>query len=179
MSAPPDEISIKSFAIAFLDLIESFYVGRRVVVVGLSVGGLVALALNSMAVEAVIAVDPPLSTAKLWPLSDWATVARTQMTPAQQEWLWRILGYGLTIEDRDYHSILNALQRPARILVAGNALGQRRETTEMPGLLDAEDIAFLSTHPLLIVQHVPGVSHDIASQCRDLFVTAIREALTP
>jgi pimeloyl-ACP methyl ester carboxylesterase len=179
LTAPPDVVSVSSFAYAFIDLIESFYIGRRIVVIGLSVGGLVALSINSESVAAVIAVDPPLSTAKLWPLIDWASMARGQMTPTQQDWLWRIFGYGSTIEDRCYHDIVSELSRPARVIVAGDSLGARRQITELPGLLDTTDVEFLKRNNLISVQVVDGVGHDVAVRRPEVLVAEIRAALTP
>jgi pimeloyl-ACP methyl ester carboxylesterase len=172
-------VSVDNFARAFLDLIESFYVGRPVVVIGLSIGGLVALSLNTEAVMAVIAVDPPLSTAKLWPLIDWASAARQQMAPAQEDWLWHIFGYGQGIEERCYRDIVSGLTRPARVIVAGNLLGARRRITQLPGLLDAADVEFLAQQQLLSVRVVDGVGHDVATHKPEILVAEIRAALIP
>jgi pimeloyl-ACP methyl ester carboxylesterase len=175
----PEAVSIQGFANAFRELIETIYAGRQVVVVGASIGGLVALSLNSDRVKGVVAIDPPLSTAKLWPLRDWAETARPALSVAHQEWLWRILGYGPKVEDRCYDSVIENLKRHAHVIVAGVALHPRRNLASMPGLLDAADIALLRSHPLLTVRVAREAGHDVATEHPSLLLNTIREALTP
>lgn len=74
--------SVETFAEAFDDVIGSRFAGRPVVLVGVSIGAAVALAMMSPQVVAVIAVEPFFRTAHLLPL---IAFARYFTLPAKTE----------------------------------------------------------------------------------------------
>mgnify|MGYP001553401090 CR=1 FL=1 len=63
------ETSVAAWARAVGELVDSVFAGRTVVLVGLSVGAMVALGVRSAGVRRVVALEPPLVMSKLWPLA--------------------------------------------------------------------------------------------------------------
>jgi pimeloyl-ACP methyl ester carboxylesterase len=152
---------------------------RDALVVGESIGGLVALKLATRGYRAV-AVDPPLSTAKLWTLKVVApAVARgnPQVTwlPAFVENLFGIQMDG-TVEERNYWPLLDEATKPVHVIAGSLPLWPVRpvalEPETTPSVLDEIDAFHLRRHPNVRYQQVEG-PHTLLTERVD----SLREAL--
>jgi pimeloyl-ACP methyl ester carboxylesterase len=170
------EPSVQSFAGAFDDIVQQQFAGRRVIRVGISIGGLVTLAMRRGA--AFVAVDPPLNTGALWPLATTLRdVLATADGPKPRAWLANVFGYGADgWENRDYRPLLNDLAGTGYVLIAGEQLEPEREISSPPGLMTAEDRALVQRHPLLRWAIVGGVGHNIVRDAPHVLLEAIRRA---
>jgi pimeloyl-ACP methyl ester carboxylesterase len=122
--SPSDgEPSIPAFTERFREFLLRHFARRDVVIVGESVGGLVALGVadgRTPCVRGVIAADPPLSTAKQWPI--YANFVHRATTRPIGDYLMTLFAnaFGYTLQgligDRIYYSILAHVTAPALIL---------------------------------------------------------------
>ncbi len=152
------DISIGAFGFAFSHALRAALGDRRMQVVGLSVGALVALALDQALVDQYVLVDPPFRPDLAWPLQALADVA----PPGHEAFLWKIFGVSKAgHETRDYRGLLDRLRRPATVLLAGVPLEPRRELAEWPSLVDEESRARLEAHTLIRTVIVEGRGHHV------------------
>lgn len=165
---------VEDFAAHFDQVIRDEYAGRRVLLLGLSVGGLAVLAMSEG--QAVVAVDPPLSTAGLWPLRDrLRQEVKRRMNPAFSAMVWRLFGVGeIVTENRDYRYLIAAAARPTLVLVAGDPLEPERDANRFPGLISRDDRAFLARARTVTTQTVEGVGHSIATQAPQALMDALK-----
>lgn len=165
-------ISIAAFADTFREVLAP--IRRPLTLVGASVGGLVALALSDLG--DVVALDPPLSPGRLWPLHE--IVARKSragdLTAASQDWFRRILGCGVPQSDLDYRPLLDGLRRRAVVLAGARPLDPPRSLQSIPSLLSAEDLDILRRHPMVDLRFSPRSDHDIMGRDPSAVVHAIR-----
>lgn len=172
--------SVGMFAAAYSHAIGSALKGRDVVVLGLSVGGLVALGLRAANVRRLMIVEPPLVTEGLWPLE----IVREQAPGGHDDFLWQVLGIAPDrMEPRDYRGLLASLERPARVLVGGQCGPPRRDFAIMPSLVTAECRALLDAHPQVTVIEAPGAGHNVPARATLTFLQTVeatcREAFGP
>jgi hypothetical protein len=152
---------------------------RRPHLLGFSMGGIVALAMKQAA--SILAVDPPLQTAPLWPLI--AKFRREGAArPELREWLMNLFGVAPNkVVNRDYRPLVDEVQVPLKILIAGEPLEPERFASATPGLITAEDRRWLLQHPKVDAQIIEGVGHnipgrpDLAIQMVSLFRNTVRE----
>jgi pimeloyl-ACP methyl ester carboxylesterase len=168
------EVSVTAFALAFDDIIRA-HARPSITAMGVSVGALVAMALREPA--RIVAVEPPLSTAKLWPLRRWALRALHDGMPALHErWMWSILGYTADqAEGRDYLPILNNLNQPVEVVAGDLPLFPVREVGVMPSLLGNDDRRLLAAHPLIRLEVAQGAGHDVPKEAPDTLATLIAD----
>jgi fermentation-respiration switch protein FrsA (DUF1100 family) len=172
--------SVGMFAAAYSHAIGTALKGRDVVVLGLSVGGLVALGLRAPNVRRLLVVEPPLLTEGLWPLE----VVREQAPAGHEAFLWQVLGIAPDrIEPRDYRGLLASLQRPTRALVGGECGPPQRPFSIMPSFITPACRALLDAHPRVSVLEAPGAGHNVPVRATLLFLQAVeascREAFGP
>ncbi len=152
----------------FLSLLEE---DRRVVVIGESLGGLIALGLGqgtTNRVAGVIAADPPLSTAKQW------VVHLNVMKPANpmtqyQAWLFaQTFGFkgDKVLKDHLYYPLIEKARLPTLILTGDTplfpAMPDIKELPKhIPCVMDAVDIAFIEkiANPMVTVAVVQDAGH--------------------
>jgi hypothetical protein len=151
------EVSVEAFARAFDEVLAGF--GRPAVAYGVSVGGLVALAMKSPLIRRKIVVDPPMWTHKLWPLLPGL---REQYWPEHRTFLETIFGMqdkgGVS---RRYYRLIDTLSVPADVVVAEEPLYPVREVPRLPSLVDDEDRAFMAKYPLVTLHVAPGAGHNV------------------
>jgi len=172
--------SVGMFAAAFTHAIGTALKGREVVVMGLSVGGLVALGIRAPNVRRLMVVEPPLLTEGLWLLE----VLRDQAPPGHEDFLWQVLGIGPDrIEPRDYSALLAALRLPTRALVGGVCGPRDLDFEIMPSLITPACRALLDRHPQVTVVEAPGAGHNVPARGTMIFFRALkttcREAFGP
>lgn len=164
------------FVAAYSEAIQAL--ARPVILLGASVGGLVALASKAPNLAAIIAADPPLRTAKLWPLHQdyqrrWAVAG-----PPEREFLSDVLGIsGDLIEDRDYTHLADAVGAPTRIIIGGEPLFPPRSISELPGLIDEPERIQLRSTPAVSVVTVAAVGHNIPGRAADVLIETLRNAV--
>jgi pimeloyl-ACP methyl ester carboxylesterase len=158
---------------------------RDALVVGESIGGLVALRLAAEGYRAV-AVDPPLSTAKLWTLR--TVISEVVRLHPQAPWLapfvenlFGILQDG-TVEDRNYWPLLDEVLRPVHVIAASVPLWPVRpivlDPETVPSLLDEIDAFHLRRHPNVRYQQLEG-PHTLLTEriesCREALLAILSE----
>jgi len=165
------ETSISAIAQAFDEVVDQL---GPTVVVGLSVGALVALAMRASAIVRVVAVEPPLVTGKLWPL---ATELRAGLGSHHRAMVENVMGMtAQAFEGRDYTHLLDGLHRPTDVVVGDDPLLPERPTPRMPSLVDEAERARLARHPLVTIHLAPNAGHNIPAQAPQILLPLIRKA---
>jgi pimeloyl-ACP methyl ester carboxylesterase len=167
------ETSISAFALAFDEVVDKL---GPTVVLGLSVGALVALGMRSRRILAVVAVDPPLMTAKLWPL---ASDLRAGLGTHHRAMVENVMGMtDEGFEGRDYSGLLNGLHRPTDVLVGEDPLYPERAISRMPSLVDEPERALLAAHPLVTLHVASNAGHNIPAQAPQVLLPLLRRVRT-
>lgn len=118
-----EEVGLETFTTNIGDAVHSTFAGREVVVIGESLGGLIALAMGdgSIAeVRAVIGADPPLATRKLYHIAQ-AMRGMMAQEPANtfladfSQSFYGVRRDGI-LEERLYYHVFGALKVPALVL---------------------------------------------------------------
>jgi pimeloyl-ACP methyl ester carboxylesterase len=165
-----EEDSVEAFAEHF----DRSLAGQSdVTVMGLSVGGLVALAMRHPSIKRLILVDTLLQTGPCWPLT-WLR----QRVESERQWRWceSLLGlYPDRLVQRDYRPLLRGLQVPTTALIASDPLGLPRQAPRMPGLITEEDKRLYRDHPLVSVVNVDS-GHNVPAQATLRFIEAVSGA---
>jgi hypothetical protein len=130
-SAPHlSETSLAAFASAFDQVAEA--VGASVVL-GMSVGALVALSMRSPSIKTVVAAEPPLETAKVWQL---IPIMRQTMGD-HAEFYREVIGFdGQTLFGRSYLHLLDDLPYPTAFIVGGRLPFPVRESPNFLSTVD-------------------------------------------
>ena len=168
--------SVEIFAANVLQALQSTLSGRDVVLVGESLGGLVALAIAGMSpdpVRAVLAADPPLTTAKLWHVATaiGGAVARDPDNAFLRSFAEEIFGLGAsTRTDRIYYSLLKDAQIPIHIVTGDLPLLPPRNVSGVPCLVDDVDRFVLAN------LYATQVQLHVVDNCGHLLLTDQRAA---
>jgi pimeloyl-ACP methyl ester carboxylesterase len=167
--------SVGAFSAALREAITQLFGARPIVVVGLSVGALVALGLRHPNVRRIVAIEPPIFTRHLWPLAEG--FGQMPLTEMQKNFVWQVLGFrGDQIEGRDYSALVAGLTTPTILMLGDEPLWPRRELSHLPSLVDDEARALLMSHPSIRTQVLPGVGHNIPRQAPMDFLRAMQQA---
>ncbi|THD59342.1 alpha/beta hydrolase [Phenylobacterium sp.] len=174
------ETSVAAWGGAVSDLIGIALAGRPVMLVGLSIGALVALAVRHPRVARIVALEPPLDTGKLWPLAE-RLQARWRETPADRTFLEAVFGQGAaSLEGRTYGHLF-AGAPPADVALGEVALYPERPLPRFPSFVDTPEREWLARQPGVALHVAPGAGHNIhvfaAPFLRDLLLAAMDKAL--
>lgn len=185
--APPlTGASVTLFAKALEEVLAKTFSGRPVVLFGLGVGAVVAMAVRSPVVRRVVAVEPLLSMAKLWPLIP--NLQRSATTEANNAAYVAFLKgvYGVSaqgVEDLRHHRLVEGLQAPVDVLLGTEPLDPPRAIQRAPSLVDEADRAFLEALPGVEIHLAPDSGHGLAFQApiflRERLLHACRLAARP
>lgn len=147
------------------------FAGRPFVMVGVSTGALVAMAVKSPHLKALLLIEPFLRTLHVWPFRG---MLEPHPEPQQREFLWKVLGVreGEAAE-RDYRVLVRNLRTPGLVLLGTAPLEPRQELGMLPSLVDEADRALLRAQPLLAVTEVPGTGHNVAAQNIPAFLSLL------
>lgn len=151
------EMSVDAWSKAFAVAAAEFFQERPVLVVGESLGGLVAIGIARFPIARihhVVAIDPPLSPMP-WPL---ATAA---LTPSIR-----------SLFEHDHWPLLEAARIPVTIVAGSEDLGQQRDADRSPSLMsdiDKRRASIMSTlHVIpgghLLLQENPDACEQILLQ---------------
>jgi len=155
------ETSIEAWARAVEALIGTVFSGRPVVLVGLSVGALVAVAVRSPQVRRILALEPPLVMSKLWPLLD-RLKTRWRDAPDDRPFLaavFGVTGAGVAEERTWFHLFEGA--PPTDVVVGDVPLTPPRPLPRSPSFLDAPERAWLRAQPNVRLLIAPETGHNI------------------
>lgn len=152
-SPQPEPSTMQTFAAAYDEVIAQLLPDRDVVVLGVSTGAVAALALKSPRVRGIVAVEPFLSTANLWPLVQnmqhrLASNRTRQGINKTRRYIYEIFGYTEdSVEDRNFDFVLDALSVPTSVVVGSIPLGSPRSLSQWPSLTDPRARRLLAAHP--------------------------------
>ncbi len=157
--------SVDAFAAAYSDALDQ--IGRPCIVIGASIGALVALSIRSEWVRGLVILEPPLQTGKLWCLVD-SFRSKLAASPGDLDlkaFLWNVFGISdIVHENRDYRPLLETLSVPGWAAFGGVPLLPPRATPSLPSLVDEPERVLMRANSLLKTEVVPTVGHNVPGQ---------------
>lgn len=153
------DTSIQAYATALDEAVVSRWPHRPLLALGVSTGGLVALALRKAALRQIVAIEPPILTEGVWVFERF----REQAPAWARDFIWNVFGIGPSdTAPRDHTWVLEGLRTPTLTLIGDDPLLPRRELDRMPSLITAEARACLLAHPLITIEAMRGAGHNIS-----------------
>lgn len=170
--------SVGVYAAAYSHVITHAFAGRKVVVCGASIGGLVALGLRSPLIRRALVIEPPLVMSKLWPM--WPTLRiKLRQSPQDADLRAFIVNvFGVTetaVEERLYTGLLDAVAVATHVLVGDRPLFPERGFEKLPSLVDEPERELLAAHPKIRLSVVAGAGHNVLQEGSAGFLAALRE----
>jgi pimeloyl-ACP methyl ester carboxylesterase len=145
-SDPLSTANLESLSTGVYEALVDQLKGRSALLVGESLGGLVALRIAGMQdpgpVRAIIAMDPPLTTAKLWHVAQSfrGEIQRNPASPLATDLGRDIFGFWPgRFRDHIYYPLIGELRLPAAIAVGDIPIFPPRDLQGIPCLIDAVD----------------------------------------
>jgi pimeloyl-ACP methyl ester carboxylesterase len=144
-SVPIIPAGVDLFAENILQALRSALPHREIVLVGESLGGLVAIAMAGLApspVKRVLAADPPLTTAKLWHVANavGGAASRSPENAFLKSFADQIFGLDPQARsERIYYPLLDRAQIPIHVATGDLALLPPRTTKGVPCVIDDVD----------------------------------------
>lgn len=174
-------VTIESFAENVGDAVTAVLGNRVVVVVGESLGGLVACAMNGLRldpVQGIVAADPPMTMAKLWHVRNAmsSAVARDPANHFLRSMALNIFGVDSAGQayERVYYRFVEQPGKPVLILTGDVPLFPERNVNAIPCLIDDVD-RYVVRHiadDSVQFEVVPGCGHvllvDAKEKCRSI-----------
>jgi pimeloyl-ACP methyl ester carboxylesterase len=177
--APPlSSLAVPDVALAVGELVETVFPRRPVVLLGVSIGAVVALGVRAANVARVVAVEPPLVTGGLWPLVAplRAMLGKTH-DPLVHDMAFQTFGVrAQEVENRDYLAMLRALRAPADVVLGEVPLEPERPLDRFPSLVGAAERQELARNPRLRLHVAPGAGHNVLAQAPRLVLEIVLEA---
>ena len=155
------ETSVAAWARAVSEMIDRTFAGRPVVLLGVSIGALVALGVRSAQVRRVLALEPPLVMDKLWPMID-AMRTRLDQAPRDRPLIETVFGVteaGLL--GRTYFDLFQDLTAPVEVVVGDQPLEPPRAVERYPSFVDEPERAWLAGQAGVTLHVAPGAGHNI------------------
>ncbi len=172
--------SVGVYAAAYSQVLASLT--RPAVVLGASIGGLVALAMQAPNLRSIIAVEPPLRTGKLWPLVGpfRQRIRNEPENPDIKPFLWAVFGLSEDAhEDRNYEGMFAQLTIPTRIVVGAEPLYPERDIgNRLPSLVDERERQLFRDHPHVKTTTVLGAGHNVPAQAFRTLVDITRSMVS-
>ncbi len=173
---------VEGYISAFAEAVGLALPDRPLLVVGQSLGGLVALGLAGHGHPAV-AFDPFLTTAKLWPVG--ATLRRLQGRGEtyDETFVDEVFGFRAgQVVDRDHRPLIARLGAATLVAAGTVPLRPARDLEHAPSLLDEDDRALLISNPRVRFVTFEGLGHalmeDAPDRCRDLILESLDAAVS-
>lgn len=147
-------------------LIDQAFAGRQVVLMGVSLGATVCLAVRSPHVRRIVAVEPVLVVEKLWPVLPQVRQRLAALPAGQGEHrLWSgMLGVGPVDAFKDYRPLLAELPAPVDVVLGGAPLYPEREAPRFPSLVDAPERQLLAATRKVRLHVDPAAGHNVQAQ---------------
>jgi pimeloyl-ACP methyl ester carboxylesterase len=171
------ETSIPAWAEAVGELIETTLAGRPVVLLGLSIGALLALAVRSPQVRGVVAVEPPLVMSKLWPMAG-RMAERWREVPEERDFLGAVFGVtgGAEPEERTWFHLFDGAP-PVHAVLGETPLMPPRRLPKFPSFVDGPERVWLLNRPGVRVMVIRGAGHNIHVFAPELLLEVLLAAL--
>ena len=155
------EVSVAAWARGIGPMLATFE--RPPLLIGESLGAMVALCLPA---KAVVAVEPLLSTDRLWPLHRTISAARSRGVEIGPEYE--------ALFDRPYDWVLDRISAPTLVIAGSEPLLPERPVWPEPSLLTDEDFAVYARHPLVSACRIAG-GHNLLDHNPD----GVMQAMAP
>lgn len=155
-------------------------IGRPAIMIGGSVGALVAMTMTADVIRGQVLIEPPLRTDKLWCLLPalQAKLAEAPNDKGLADFLWDVFGCAeSSLEPRDYRPLVAGISCPTWAMFGGEPLQPPRSLTELPSLVDEPERELLGSHPLVKTRIVPTVGHNVPGRAIQFVRTAARDLL--
>ena len=152
---------------------------RAIVLLGASIGATVAVAVRTPNLRRVVAIEPILTTAGLWPIVE---PLRRAMRPlpagdgTRRRW-FELFGVAETaLETRDYRGVLEDLAAPADVIVGAEPLGAPRALPRFPSFVGEAERRALTAHPRVRLHVAAGAGHNVQNNAGRLATEVLLEA---
>lgn len=175
--------SVAAVSRALEEVIRGAFAERPVVLLGLSIGALVAVGVDASPVRRIVAVEPPLTSAKLWPMIPSLRKVLGDSPSDRDMHAFIDQVFGVTPEgvtDRRYFHLFERLRVPVDVVLGDDPLFPTREVQRLPSLVDEPDRDFLRAQPGVAVTLASGAGHNVPYQAaqvlKDVLLRALRAA---
>jgi hypothetical protein len=177
---PLAEASVGAFARALDQVLRMAFAERPVVLAGVSIGALVALAARAPGVRRVVAVEPPLVMGKLWPMLEplrqkIAAAPDDADLAAFAEGVFGVLASGR--RDLDYFHLFDGLELPVDVVVGDRPLMPERPQESYPSFVDQPERVWLERRPNVVLHLARGAGHNVPFQAPYVLKAVLLEAL--
>jgi hypothetical protein len=165
--------TVEGLAALVGELLESRYPDRPVVLLGVSIGAVIALGVRARSLARIVAVEPPLVTEGLWPvLGAFGEHLRAVRDPLSDAYISATFGVSQAeVVGRDHRWVLDGLNVPVDAVLAGEPLEPQRAVARHPSLVGEAERRRLAATPGVRLHVVPGTGHNVIGQA----VTAAEE----
>ena len=165
------EFALSTMALAELSrmvtgLLETRFAHRRIVLVGISTGAVLALGVRAANVQRIVAVEPALATANLWPVAEaMRRHVEALGDPIAKAFAAEAFGVGQSGQGaRDHFAALHGLDLPVDVLMGGMPLMPERKVDRVPSLVDAPERRRLAAMPGVRLHISQDSGHNIVGQ---------------
>ncbi len=169
------QATVAAFARALSEVIAREFAHRPVVLHGVSIGALTALAVRAAPVRRVVAVEPPLIASKLWPMLR-PLQAKVRAAPGDASLAAFVEGvFGVSdtgFEERRYLDLFEGLEVPVDVVVGALPLHPQRQVESYPSFVDDPERSWLKTMPGVTLHVAPKAGHNVPFQA-PLFLKAV------
>lgn len=174
--------SLDALSRAVGEVIETVFAGRRVVLLGVSIGAVAALGVRASNLARVVAVEPTLASGKLWPLLDPLRAHLRQTADAvSKAFVFEMFGIdGFHAVSRDHGAVLDGVEVPVEVVLGETPLAPERPLARFPSFVAEEERRMLGDRPGVKLHLVRGTGHNVVGQApramRDILLEAARRA---
>ena len=164
------------------ELLESRFADRPVVLLGLSSGAVIALGVRARNLARIVAVEPPLVTGNLWPISEpLGGHLRRLGDPVATAFAFEAFGIGgAEAVARNHLAALAGLNVPVDVILGAVPLRPARRLSQFPSLVDAPERRRLAATPGVRLHLAQGAGHNVLGQApltvEDVLLEACRRA---
>jgi len=170
---------IAAVAKAVGEIIEGPFRDRPVVLLGVSLGAIVALRTQASNLKRLVLLDPPLTTGELWPIVE-PLRAHLKSRPddaALRAFVFEIYGVGdAALEPRSYLPMIEALQTPTDVVLGSRPLQPQRALERFPSLVGEQARRLLAASPQVRLHVAPDTGHNVMGQAPKVVQAVLMEA---
>ncbi|HEV7385056.1 MAG TPA: alpha/beta fold hydrolase [Phenylobacterium sp.] len=177
--APPlTSLAIADVALAVGELVESIFPRRPVVLLGVSIGAVVALGVRAANIARVVAIEPPLVTGGLWPIvAPLREALGKTHDRLVHDMAFQTFGVAAQeVETRNYLAVLRGLCAPADVVLGETPLEPERPVGRFPSLVGAAERRELARNPRIRLHVAPGAGHNVIAQAPRFVLAIVLEA---
>jgi pimeloyl-ACP methyl ester carboxylesterase len=177
-SPPLRSLAIADVTLAVAELIESTFPRRPVVLLGVSIGAVVALGVRAANIARVVAIEPPLVTGGLWPVvAPLREALGKSHDRLAHDMAFQAYGIGVQkIEDRNYLGVLQGLRAPTDVVLGEAPLEPERPVDRFPSLVGDPLRRELGRNPRVRLHVAPGAGHNVVGQAPRFVLDVVLEA---